>query len=273
MKKLILEYKIQIAIAITVLTIGGITAGYINNSQSVPTVATIEKESTVKKSSISVGFINDGSIKGEIINLNFKNNLLVASVSVKQGDIVAQGPELAKLDDRTLQQQIRQSNYNYYKAIYERNKIDGYTQPDSYGSAQQQVNIAYAQLQLSKLALEDAVLKSPVAGIVTEVNLFVGASSQPGASLSAVKIVPKDSIYVENYLEEYEVQQISIDTLSKITFGTDSLNTTLNGKVSFISPVATYDNTGFASYLVKTKFTDGDLSKIREGYSIENNCI
>jgi RND family efflux transporter MFP subunit len=273
MKAKIIKHKLAFSLLFVGLIILLGSIFYFSNNRTTTIINTVEKESVVRKSTISVGFTNDGKIKSELINLNFKNNLIVSAVLVKQGDQVVQGQELAKLDDRTLQQQINQANYNYYKAIYERNKIDKYSQPDSYGSAQQQVNITYTQLQLAKLALEDATLKSPVAGIVNEVNIVTGASSQPGTNLSAMQIIPKDSLYVENYLEEYEVQQIALGTLSKVTFGSDSLNTSFNGQVSFISAVASYDNTGFASYLVKTKFSDGDLSKIREGYSIENNFI
>lgn len=114
------------------------------------------------------------------------------------------------------------------------------------------VTQAEQQLKQAQLNLENATLKAPFAGVITNVNVVPGSNSN-GAALT---IIDRDPLHVELRLSENDVVQAALD--QNVNLSIDSIaNWLADGKVTYISPVSTVNN-GVVTYQVRVDFADTD---------------
>lgn len=144
------------------------------------------------------------------------------------------------------------------------------------------LNIDYAQLAQARLKVDKAqynlslaTLKSPIAGVVVEVNGNEGEAIRVNTSdtdTTFIKVLSDSNFTTEVYVEEGDIAKISLGQPVEITLEAIE-DTVLNGKVSFISSTATQDSNGIVTYLVRIDISDTKEAPIREGMTTEVNFV
>lgn len=116
-------------------------------------------------------------------------------------------------------------------------------------AAVQQAEQSVKQAQLN---LENATLKAPFGGIVTNIKIVPGSTSNG----VAMTLVDRDPLHVELRLSENDVVQAARD--QKVKLSIDSIGGwSAQGRVTYISPVSSVSN-GVVTYQVRVDFADTD---------------
>lgn len=118
----------------------------------------------------------------------------------------------------------------------------------------QQAAVTQAEqaLKQAQLNLENATLKAPFGGVVTNLKIVPGSNS----SGVAMTLVDRDPLHVELRLSENDVVQAAQNQNVKLSI--DSIaNWNAQGKVTYISPVSSVSN-GVVTYQVRVDFADTD---------------
>jgi membrane fusion protein (multidrug efflux system) len=173
-------------------------------------------------------------------NINVQPGMpgIVTRVLVKEGDPVTAGQLLAETDSRTIRESIAQlqTNIDLAKTTFEKqdrlwkqkigSEIQYLQAKTQYESLQKSLATLQVQLDMSKI-------KSPINGIVDEVNVKLGEFATPGPGL--FRVVNANKLKV--------VAKVADSYLTKIKVGAPvmiylkDINDTIQGKVSFISRV------------------------------------
>lgn len=122
--------------------------------------------------------------------------------------------------------------------------------------AQAQASVDNAKLQLldAQEALDDATLRAPFDGIITEVNVIPGGTAS--ANSVAVSILDRSELHVDLKLTESNAVKVQAGQSVTLTF--DSLDEkALPGIVRYVSPVAETNN-GVVTYAVRVALTADD---------------
>lgn len=144
------------------------------------------------------------------------------------------------------------------------------------------LNIDYAQLAQARLKVDKAqynlslaTLKSPITGVVVEVNGNEGETIKVETADSDnafIKVLSDSSFTTEVYVEEGDIAKISLGQPVEITLEAIE-DTVLTGEVNFISSTATQDSNGIVTYLVRINISDTKQAPIREGMTTEVNFV
>lgn len=137
-------------------------------------------------------------------------------------------------------------------------------------------SVAQAEQSLAqaKLALEQATLKAPFAGVVTSVAIVPGST----ASGSVLSLLDRDPLHVDLRLSENDVAKVALGL--PVTLTIDALpELQLAGAVSYIASAADDEN-GVVTYRVRISFDDVDPS-VKVGmtanleivYAQQNNAL
>ena len=120
----------------------------------------------------------------------------------------------------------------------------------------QQATVTQAEqaLKQAELALDNAALKAPFAGIVTQINVVPGSTANSGAP--ALRLINRSPLHVDLKLTENDVAKVQIGQPVKITVQSLGGWETA-GRVSFIAPAAENIN-GVVTYVVRVSFADSD---------------
>jgi|GEM_PF-5289219 len=217
-----------------------------------------------------------------VFNSGFGSPGQIKEINVTVGQTIEAGAVLAKLDTKTLQYTVDQSNASLRKAkdaltdLYARG---GYTTRDV-NQLKDSINLATTKLDLDKEALDKAALKSDIAGTVVAINNKIGDSVLAGGSNSSatseaiaksvITVIDSSQMEIGLQLAETEVTEVSLNQQANITV--EALTgKAFTGKVTFISEVAT-ETSGVNSYAVTVKFDKPDTA-IKPGMSADVTII
>lgn len=123
------------------------------------------------------------------------------------------------------------------------------------------VEQAEQALKQAELNLEEATLKAPFDGVITEVDIVPGSA----AGSTVMTIMKQDPLHVELKLSESNVVQVETGQVVRLTSDAVS-DWSADGTVSYIAPSGTTSN-GVVSYLVRVDFTSAD-SRVRVGMTL-----
>jgi multidrug resistance efflux pump len=160
-----------------------------------------------------------GVVTGEIIDVRFAFAGKVARVSKIPGDIVKIGDFLASLDRKELQSILDKELADYEKVraefeIFVINNPNPADEKTKYEKVQAQalLNASVKAVELAKINLDAADLKSPVNGIVVENSgLRAGMNITPGSY--SYRILDTDSLVIETEENLNPGQKVSIGTV------------------------------------------------------------
>ena len=188
-------------------------------------------------------------------NINPRVNAKVIAVNVKAGDLVKKDQELIKFDDTDLQNAYKSAQYSFNSAVFGRDKLKNSPIVDDYSvkQAQQQVNITWVSMENAKRNLENAIIKSPIDGTISAVNLKVGDYASM-TQLSPAIVVGESGEYIANLtVNELDIAKVKSD--QDIDLEIEAIGKTIKGKITQINPSGT-NLAGVVSFAVKASVPD-----------------
>ena len=126
----------------------------------------------------------------------------------------------------------------------------------SYDIAGEEAAVEAAQATVDQIVAEinQSILRSPIAGIVSVQNAKVGQLSTPGTTL--VTVISKDNLEVDADLPETDIGKVNVNDAVNITFDAFP-GETFAGTVFYIDPAETIIG-GVVNYKIKIAFTKPD---------------
>lgn len=130
------------------------------------------------------------------------------------------------------------------------------------------VTQAEQSLKQAELNLDNATLRAPFAGMVTQVNVMPGSLTS-GATV-AFKLVNRNPLHVDLKLGENDITQVQLG--QPVTLVINSLGTwQTTGTVSYIAPIAD-NSSGLVTYGVRVSFADDD-PRVKVGMTADLSIV
>lgn len=170
----------------------------------------------------------------------------VTTVLVAEGDQVAKGEELVRLDDAALKLQVEQAEQGVVaaKAALTNAKNDDDSTKADITAAEAKVTQAKAAVKLAEVQLSYAVITAPQSGTVVSVTTNVGQNAGPGKTL--LTLTDTADLFVRVFVPETEIGNVKVGQTAAVT--SDSGSSSYPGTVSYIA-----SNSEFTPNTVQTK--------------------
>lgn len=200
--------------------------------------------------------------------LKFQTSGKLAWVGVKEGDNVYAYQAIATLDAAELQKNLDKALRDYSK---ERNDFDEdkiVTYHDTFitntvrrilEKNQWDLDKAVMDVELKDIALKNATLITPIAGIVTEIDTPVAGVNI--TTTSTFKVIDPTSIVFSANVDEVDVGKIILGQTAKVSLDAYSDKTFL-GKVSKIAYAAETSSGGATVFPIEVTFTDSQNLRV-----------
>ena len=188
----------------------------------------------------------------------------VTDVKVKPGDRVTAGQVLATADPTELKRDLDRATADLRAAnlqlkIAKEQLADARDDEDRDAIRQGLLQVYSMQNQASKatedraairVAIQAAALRSPIDGVVTEVNVTKGFDAPAGAAI----VVASTQLTVTTDVVESDLADIEVGQTAAVTI--DALGATVEGTVTAVSPVAGDSQSGVVAYPVTVTLGD-----------------
>ncbi len=246
------------------------------NRQKDPPQATSVKRQTIQQS-ISAS----GTLTGkETANLHFLSAGKLAEVAVKEGDRIEKDTKVASLDMQQLSINLAQAQNNLRSAQANVDKIiddihlnqygnggfdkvgspeETQTQRNQRTAAEVSRDNAVDTLRTSQRAFQDALLLSPIAGIVTQTTPVQG-QNVTAADLVA-QVVDDTEIYLDAEVDEADIGNVSPGQQVNVTLNTYP-DKTFHGVVSQIIPNTKTTTSGATVVITRVKLYEQSINFI-----------
>ena len=187
-------------------------------------------------------------------DLSFAVTGEVTAVRVAEGDRVRRGEVLARVDDASLRAQRDAAQASLDAALVQLDEDSDADASDTQLAADAaSVAAARSQLAQAEEAVDGAVLRSPIRGTVSAVNLAVGDQAGAQADAAAVTVISTRSFEVDASVGAADAASLKKGMQAEITpTGSDA---TVYGTVTSIGAIATADSSGAATFPVTIDVT------------------
>jgi len=230
----------------------------------------------VKPRTVQSSILASGQFKyKDQVELRSQISGQIVSLPVQEGDHVKSGHVVLRIDPKTYQanvdQQKAQVALQHYSIHNAKLKLDnlklewhrktklykkGLLDANSYdqitnqyqlaqvdlSSAKESLSQAKAQLQYAQEQLAKTVIRAPLDGIVTSLNVKVGESVIPGTTnipgSTLMTIGDPSELLAEVYVDEADIANVAVGETAEVT-STSYPGKSLTGKVTFVAPAAT----------------------------------
>ncbi len=213
--------KRKIILLIILILIAGLVFYFFGQKKSKPkqyaTVLKQDIESTVSSSGILTG--------KDSANLKFKISGKLSYIKVKVGDIVNKNDLIAGLDTQDLDIALQQARNtltdkqatlaNVYDQVKDHSSDETFTQRQTRTTAETASNNAYDSVKAAQRAYQDAVISTPISGIVTQA-IPVSGQVVTGSDVIA-QIVDTSEIYFDTDVDESDVSKVAIGLPADVT--------------------------------------------------------
>lgn len=225
---------------------------------------------SVKRQDIKATVSASGILTGKnSANLRFKTSGKLAYISVKSGDRVTVGQVIAGLDtqDLSILLQQAQNTFRDKQAIAEKAEDDvkdhsddeSFAQKVTRTTAQAARDSAYDSVKAAQRAFQDAVIVSPINGVITQA-IEVPNQTVNAADLIA-QVVDDSEVYFDSEIDESDIAAVSLGQETEVSLNTYP-DKTFKGKVAQIMP-NTKTTTGNATVIiVKILMDKADIKNI-----------
>ena len=254
---------------------------------SLPTVET----SVVEKKTIEERITVSGFVKPETVTeIKSEINGRIIRILVENGQFVEENDLLLEIDPQTYQTTVesndrttRQRRLDVEKAERDMRRIKQLYENDfateqeyldavtDLESKKLQLEIAQAALDNAKIELAKTAIRAPHAGMISDLDVFVGNVISGAGSFSngttLMKVNDMSKLRVEADLNEIEANKIAMGAQTDLTF--DSLpKTAFSGTVNYLSSFGVQDSATSTLYKfpVRVNFTTGGVL-VRPGTS------
>ena len=200
----------------------------------------------------------------------------VTDVKVKPGDRVTAGQILAAADTAELRRELARATADLNAAKLQlkiaKEQLENARDDEDRDairqgllqvySTQNQVSNATDSRAAIRASIQAAVLRSPIDGVVTEVNIAKGFDAPAGAAI----VVASDELTVTTDVVESDLNNVAVGQTASITL--DAIDAAIDGTVTSISPVSADDSSGVVSYPVTVTLKDAP-DEARAGMSAD----
>ncbi len=199
-------------------------------------------------------------VSGVVLDANLREGSSVAAGQIlarlDQGD---QGARLAQqqamLDEANARLALARKNHQNSEALLKQNYISQQsvdTTQNSVALAEASVKAAQAQVQLARIALNDTVIRAPLAGVISRRHVQAGEKLSP--DMPVYTIVDLRQMTLEAQVPASEIPRVKIG--QEVQFKVDGFaGRDFSGKVARINPTA---ETGSRSMLVYISVDNAD---------------
>lgn len=161
------------------------------------------------------------------VNLKFKISGRLAYIEATRGAIVTKGETIAGLDTQDLNIALQQARNNLRDAqatvdkVYDDLKDEDDSEDETYEERQTRTSAevakdnAYDSVKAAQRAFQDAVIYSPIQGIVTQVSGEPGQIVSPTDTIA--QVVDNSEIFFDTELDEADLGRISLNQPAIIT--------------------------------------------------------
>lgn len=209
------------------------------------------------------------------VNLTFPIGGTIAWLGVQKGDIVTAGQTIAMLDERTAQKNLQAAliSYSLQRNTFDQNiaNNNGINDPANalndnmkriLQNNQYNLDQAVNSVELQDLARQQAVLTTPIAGLVTRAD--AQAAGVTANATTVFTITDPTSIVFDMDVDEADVSKITTSQTAKITLDAypDSAFSLPISSIDFVSHTTT---SGGNAYTVEAKIADNPNYRYRVG--------
>lgn len=263
--KIFSKYKNKLVIVAIILVALFIGYGRVQAQKAKdPTILNTKKDTIVKveTKSIKSDITLAGSVyASDIANLRFQNSGKLVWVGVKVGDRVKKYQAIASLDREQLRKSLS-TQYNNYRTqlsqfqdtqdTYQKTK-DNLLVTDTIqrilDRTQYSLNNSVINYEIADMAIKEATLSTPIAGVVTAIDQPLTGTNITPATATFTVINP-ESIYFKAEIDQAEVPKISVG--QKATIKIDAFpDMVFDSEITYISFVPV---TGQSSTVYEIRF-------------------
>lgn len=228
---------------------------------------TVELASVTRSDMIDEVTVVGNLIAAATVDAVPKTQGRLQDVYVKLGDPVRRGQRIAKIEDRELIEQIKQSeaaytvsqatirqrqadlrlaqtNLDRSKSLYDRELLPRSTMDDTdarYQAAQAQLDLATAQMESARARIDElninlanTIIVAPVEGFIGKRTLDPGASV--GVNTSFISVVDIRTVRLVINVVEKDLRRINVGTTANIEVDAYP-GETFNGRVARVAPI------------------------------------
>lgn len=225
---------------------------------------------TVKKSDIKVTVSSSGTLTGkDSASLKFKSSGKLSYINVKTGDMVSAGQVIAGLDTQDLAIALQQAENTLRdkQAIAQKAEDDvkdhssdeSFAQKVTRTTAQAARDSAFDSVKASRRAFQDAVILSPINGIVIQA-IQVSGQIVGGADLIA-QVVDITSIYFDTDIDEADISKVLKGLPAEVILDAYP-DAVFKGSVEQIIPQTKTTSTGATVVIARIRLDNPKLSFI-----------
>ena len=174
------------------------------------------------------------------INISYPNSERVIKIPVKAGDTVKAGDALLQLDPTQINIQVKQASDQKAAALAYLDSVSASGTSTAIADAQRQYDVAQSQYnalvaQSSSILVHNGDIVSPMAGVVTGVNINAGEVFSADTPLLTIMDESASVVHVKIPLTD--IQQVHLGQSAVVT-PSALPNLNFNGTVTSIIPVA-----------------------------------
>ena len=241
--KIFTKKKIIIGVIVLITLFIGINRVQAQKAKD-PTVLNTKKDIVVTPvvKEIKADLTLAGSINAsEIASLRFQNSGKLVWVGVKVGDRVKKYQSIASLDKEQLKKSL-QTQFNNYRS----NLSQFWDTQDKYKDTvisdtvqrildrtQYSLDNTVINYEISDMAIKEATLYSPIAGVVTDIEQpLTGTNITPATA--TFTIINPASVYFKSEIDQAEVSKIKVGQLATISIDAFPENT-FDSEITYVS--------------------------------------
>lgn len=245
----------------------------------------------VQRQDVNSTISTSGTLTGKTgTNLRFASGGKLAYLLVKEGDKVYQGQVLAGLDTQALAINLQQAQNNLRDKQAQLDKIlddihlfqygnggfsnvgsanETQTQRQARTNAEVGKDNAYDNLKAAQRAFQDAVLVSPITGLVTQANPI------PGQNVSAsdiiVSVSDNSEVFFDAEIDESDITKVSLNQKAEVTLNAYG-DKIFKGYVAEIKQATKTTSSGATVVIVRIKLNNADI-RFTSGLNGQANII
>lgn len=223
----------------------------------------------VKKQGIRSTVSSSGTLTGKnMADLKFKSSGKLSYINVKVGDTISRYQVVAGLDTQDLNITLQQA-YNTLRdkeAAKQKTEDDvkGHDSDESFAqkvtrtAAEVAKDNAFDNVKTAQRAFQDAVIISPISGIITKAPYIPG---QIIGSDAVAQVVDFSQFYFDTDIDEADIGKISLEQKAEVILDAYA-EKVLQGEVSEIIPQTKTTSSGATVVTVRIKLSNPEITPI-----------
>jgi HlyD family secretion protein len=237
---------------------------------------------TIKRGDIIQTLSATGTVAATSVSLSFLSSGKLTYLGVKKGEYVKSGQVLAELDQRIVQKNLETALRNYSE---QRNSFDATSDSNQNRTPQQALNDsmkrilqnnqydldkAVISVELQDLAKQQAILTSPIDGVVTRADVETAGVNVGATTTFVVSDLKTTTFNID--IDESDVGKVTVGLPAKVTLDAYPDNT-FNVKVKSIDFAAHTTTTGENVYTVEVGLPQNNKFAYRVGMNGDADII